>query len=113
MQKSLESKETKGLLKLERKLKDERRETLLQEEVLLKQKQGLDWLKWGDGNTKFFHTSTLIRRRRNKFEALLNKNGEWVEGSHELNDMAREFYAELFTSDPTTRREFIRVISHA
>lgn len=67
------------MLRLEVKLK-ERREILLQEELLWLQKSRNECLKVGDGNTKFFHTSTLIKRRRNKVEALLDDHGAWVEG---------------------------------
>lgn len=34
------------------------------------QKSRNEWLKSGNGNNKFFHTSTLIRRRRNMIETL-------------------------------------------
>lgn len=67
---------TEVMLKLEMKLKVERREILFQEEFLWKQKSRMDWLKWGDVNTKFFLTSTLVRRRWNMIDALLNDSGE-------------------------------------
>lgn len=34
------------------------------------QKSHVDWLGMSDKNTKFFHTSTLIKRRRNRVEML-------------------------------------------
>lgn len=45
---------TEALLKLESKLKLERKELLLQKELLWLQKSIVDWLKSGDGNTRFF-----------------------------------------------------------
>lgn len=68
-----------GLLKLEMKLKEERKEIMLQEDLLWMQKSCNDWLKPGDGNTKFFCTSILVRRR-NKIEVLLNDEDEWMSG---------------------------------
>lgn len=66
---------SKGLLWLEKKLRLERQEILLQEELLWKQKSRCDWLRAGDGNTRFFHASTLIRRRKNHVHSLLNDRG--------------------------------------
>lgn len=51
------------LLKLESKLKIEFAKVLMQEELLWTQKSQVDWLRLGDKNMKFFHTSTLIGRR--------------------------------------------------
>lgn len=59
-----------AMLNLERKLKVEKRELLLQEEILWLQKSRNDWLRYGDGNTKFFYTLTLVRRRRNMIDSL-------------------------------------------
>lgn len=65
VQKALEQHTTEGLLKVEWKLRTERKEILLQEELLWKQKSQNDWLRMEDGNTKFVHTFTIVRRRRN------------------------------------------------
>lgn len=67
-----------GLLRLEERLKKERCEVLVQEEMLWRQKLRIDWIKEGDRNTRFFHTTTLMRRRRNKLDVLLDDQGEWV-----------------------------------
>lgn len=32
----------------------------------------------GDRNTRYFHLSTVIRRRRNKIETLQDEYGEWI-----------------------------------
>lgn len=62
-----------GLIKLERILKREWMEILLQEEVLWVQKSRVNWLCFGDRNRKFFHTSSLSRHRRNKIHMLQNE----------------------------------------
>lgn len=51
---------TVGLLKLESKLKREWADVLLQEEILRMQKSRINKLYFGDMNTCFFHTSTLV-----------------------------------------------------
>lgn len=37
-----------------------------------------NWLSLGDRNTRYFHQKTLVRRRMNKIEALLNDQDVWV-----------------------------------
>lgn len=69
-------------------MKKERRDIFLREGLLWLQKSHNEWLKARDSNTKYFHTSTLIRRRRNKVEALLDDNGVWVEEKEALKDTA-------------------------
>ncbi|CAL2276969.1 unnamed protein product [Prunus armeniaca] len=50
---------------------------ILDEEALLwQQKSRLKWLQEGDRNTKFFHMTTIIRRRCNKIERWKNCDGE-------------------------------------
>lgn len=63
------------------------------------QKSRVDWLRMGDKNTRFFHTSTLIRRRMNKIEMPRNEAAEWVSVSTELKNLAITYYKELFSSD--------------
>jgi hypothetical protein len=45
-------------------------EVLKQEELLWYQKSREKWVKFGDRNNKFFHTQTIIRRKRNKIQGL-------------------------------------------
>lgn len=104
---ALEERSSVGLLKLEMKLKRELADVLLQEEVLWMQKSRVDWLRMGDKNTKFFHTSTLARRRRNRVDLLMNDGGEWVSDKLELKNMALDYYKNLFTTDPSAGGEFI------
>lgn len=61
----------------------------------------------GDKNTKFFYTSTLIRRRRNRVVMLQNEEGAWMEDVAELKGMALAFYKKLFTLDCLAEGDFI------
>ncbi|XP_070673151.1 uncharacterized protein [Malus domestica] len=50
-----------------------------QEESYWMQRSRIKWLREGDANTKFFHNSTLHRRRRNQLIKIKDENGNWVE----------------------------------
>lgn len=108
VQRSLKSKLSERMFKLERKLKMERMELLLQGEILWLQKSRNEWLKYGDGNTKFFHMSTLIRRKQNRIESLKDEQGNWVDDKETLKNLATTFYKTLFTSDASTGGDFLR-----
>lgn len=73
---------------------------LEQEEMFWFQKSRCDWLSFGDRNTKFFHASTIIRRKKNKIVMLKDNNGEWVSDQDTLKTMAMNFYAALFSQEP-------------
>ena len=46
------------------------------------QKSREKWVELGDRNTKYFHTSTIIRRCRNRIEALKDNEDRWVVNAH-------------------------------
>ena len=47
-------------------------------ETDLFQRSREEWIAYGDINTKFYHASTLVRRKRNRIERLKNNEGEWT-----------------------------------
>ncbi|KAG8474664.1 hypothetical protein CXB51_031193 [Gossypium anomalum] len=49
------------------------------EERYWKQCGRINWLKYRDHNTKFFHGSTTAKRKFNLIKGLMNDIGEWVE----------------------------------
>ena len=62
-------------------------EWLTRSEILWKQKSRELWLKEGDRNTKFFHLSTIIRRRRNNIDAIKSEEGLWVTSSNQISSI--------------------------
>ncbi|KAA3472641.1 reverse transcriptase [Gossypium australe] len=87
IQRTLRHQFVPGLWKLEKKLKEQLNLTLHQEETLWFQKSREKWVVQGDRNTKYFHTVTLVRRRRNKIEGLQNDMGEWITDLEALKQM--------------------------
>ncbi|KAL4325308.1 hypothetical protein GQ457_11G022240 [Hibiscus cannabinus] len=73
---ALDRAESPFLIKLESNLKNELSEILEQEEGLWYQKSRSTWISQGDRNTKYFHASTMIRRRRNTVSSLEFDNGD-------------------------------------
>ncbi|KAM1727381.1 hypothetical protein ACFX12_018028 [Malus domestica] len=84
------------LLRLNTSLSKEYNNLLEQEEIFWKQKSRVKWLQEGDRNTRFFHLSTIIRRRRNKIEGLWNNDGVWVEDKEDLKQIAVHHFCSLF-----------------
>ncbi|KAI9074716.1 hypothetical protein K1719_043306 [Acacia pycnantha] len=69
------------------------------EEVYWWQRSQITWLNSGDKNTKFFHTSVIQRRRRNKAIRLKDVNGCWLEDRADINKSLSAFYQDLFQSE--------------
>lgn len=53
-------------------------EILNREQDFLKLKSKIQWINDGDENTKFFHTSTTNRRRRNRILGVNDYVGIWT-----------------------------------
>lgn len=80
-------------------LQAELREWLLKSEVLWREKSRELWLRERDKNTKFFHLSTIIRRRQNNIEAIRSEEGVWITDTglirqHFLDNFKQHFIAE-------------------
>ncbi|KAL0006983.1 hypothetical protein SO802_008485 [Lithocarpus litseifolius] len=84
---------------LENDLQIELSEWLLRSEVVWRQKSRELWLKLGDKNSKFFHLSTIIRRRRNNIDAIKNEEGTWIYESGQIRAKFRENFINLFKEE--------------
>ena len=63
------------LLSLDAQLRKDHFEILQQEEEFWSVKSRYNWLIQGDRNTKFFHISAVIRRKRNRISCLMDSLG--------------------------------------
>lgn len=50
----------------------------------------------GDRNTRFFHTSTIVRRARNRINSLLDSEENLVSDESNLKQLIRDFYVQLY-----------------
>ncbi|KAG7556773.1 Reverse transcriptase domain [Arabidopsis suecica] len=95
----LDLQQTDDLLEREAALIKEFDVVLEQEEVLWFQKSREKWISLGDRNTSYFHTSTIIKRRRNRIEALKNEEGQWVSDKQQLEQLAINYYQRLYSME--------------
>lgn len=90
----------------ETKIKENRNEQLRREETLWRQKARLNWLTTTDLNTKFFHTSTTIRRCTNSIESLKINPQTWTTEIPVILNKFLEHFKEIFTtSNPIMHTE--------
>lgn len=62
------------------------------------QRSRVTWLRDGDANTKFFHQSTLQRRRRNKVLKIKDEEGHWVENPCRVRQLVDDHFIQIFSS---------------
>ncbi|XP_061367963.1 uncharacterized protein LOC133310979 [Gastrolobium bilobum] len=88
---------------LDKALQEELNRVLLQEEAIWFQKARCNWIKDGDRNTKFYHTTTIIRRARNKILELKNDEGHFVREEENLKKLILGFFNNLFAKENVQR----------
>jgi hypothetical protein len=71
---------------------------LLQEESLRRSKSRKLWLTCKDLSTKFFHTSTLIKKRRNAIDFLKMPSGAWTLDRLEIGNCFTSHFKTIFSS---------------
>jgi hypothetical protein len=97
---------------LEANLKINLDELLKKEEILWKSKSRESWLTCTDLNTKYFHSSTLIRRRSNAINFLKTSNGGWVSSRPDIGGNFVDHFTNLFSSSsPPIEDELLDLFS--
>ena len=82
-------------------------ELLSTEEVMEKQRSRIDWLRDGDRNTAFFQAKSRERAKGNHINSLYRDDGTMVTEQADIEGVARQFYAELFTDQEILQPEAI------
>lgn len=97
IQKALDRNSNQFLWDSKRDLQSQLNSITIKEEKFWHQKSKNPWLKAEDKNTKFFHLSTIIRRR-NKLEGMmLRPEGVWKIGKEDMKEVAVKYFKDLFT----------------
>jgi hypothetical protein len=71
---------------------------LEREELKWRQKSREIWLKEDDKNSRFFHLSTLVRRRRNFIREIKLEDGQWIQSKTEIDRYFAINFQNLFQS---------------
>ncbi|CAL1376110.1 unnamed protein product [Linum trigynum] len=87
-----------------------------EEEIFWRQRSRVQYLKGGDKNSNFFHTSTILRSHRNKVLKLLDDMNIWMTHHDDLQNHCVSFYRNLFQKrdmvvDPDLFRSIPCVVS--
>nr|GEW13357.1 reverse transcriptase [Tanacetum cinerariifolium] len=81
----------------------------LREEMFCHQRSRVNWLKYGDCNSRFFHVYAIQRGQKNKISRLKTSQGEWVYDNGEVQRLVRDHFGSIFTTNGA--RNYEEVIS--
>ena len=87
------------LVNLEKQLRLEFLDILQLEEEFWAMKSRINWIVQGERNTNFFHTSVVVRRKRNRIVSLKDNLGNWVHCEADVAKLVRDGFLKLFTSE--------------
>ncbi|KAA3464428.1 reverse transcriptase [Gossypium australe] len=68
------------------------------DEAYWEQRTRVNWLRYGDRNTTFFHNCATARRRANSISKLTLDNGEEISEESAIEEEAKLYFENLFTS---------------
>jgi hypothetical protein len=74
-----------------------------QKDLYWRQRAHVHWMHEGDRNTKFFHSMATGRKKKNKIKELRREDGVVVKEEEELQEVATNYFLNLFASTIGTR----------
>ncbi|KAH7835784.1 hypothetical protein Vadar_029843 [Vaccinium darrowii] len=87
---------TSDNLKVQKFIIKEMEEAYSREEMYLHQRSRVNWLNYGDRNSKFFHATLVQRRQRNQILRLKGEDGTWHCNEDGINACIAQFFSNLF-----------------
>lgn len=76
-------------------------------ECYWEQRAQIDWLKYGDRNTTFFHGQASQRRRKNLIHKLKNEDEREIVDLQDMKGVARSYFKRLFSTEGRGNYEHI------
>jgi hypothetical protein len=74
-------------------------EVLYQEEIWIKHRARVNWLKSGDRNAAYFHAYAAQRKRISGIHILQREYGSVCDNADEIKNEVQNFYSDLYSSD--------------
>lgn len=71
---------------------------LYQEEIWIKQRSRVQWLKEGDRNTSFFQNRATQRKTQNRIVSIAKQDGVVTFDQNEVKSIIQNFYVSLYSS---------------
>ena len=92
-------------------IRKEINEMLDDKEIKWNQRSKIQWLTFGDRNTKYFHYKASQRRKKNEIRGLLDGEGNWCKEKIDIANIVVSYFKELYsTSFPTRAMEVVDLI---
>lgn len=96
IQTSLAKYHSNFLIQLEKQLLKDLNDIFKKERLIWAQKAGMNWRRYADFNTRYFHLLAKIKKSRGKILALKDSDGNWVSDNQELKIMATSYFRQMF-----------------
>lgn len=84
------------LIDLDRNLREDYKGWLEKERTLWRQKSSANWLLEGERNTRIFHSTTIMNRKRNRILALKDGHEQWVYDKRDLEMIINNHFKSLY-----------------
>lgn len=96
----------------EKQLMRQLSEMVSREEAMEHQRSRVQWLREGDKNTEYFQAKAKARARTNKIKRLRRQDGSWTSEQMELEQMAAQFYQNLFMAQENLQPDLVCQFVH-
>ncbi|KAK2657710.1 hypothetical protein Ddye_010762 [Dipteronia dyeriana] len=80
------------------------------EERYWKQRSRIDWLKYGDRSTHFFHKKATFMKAHNKIKGLLGDDGQWHESKRGMERIILDYFGHLFQSGNPSQTDISEIL---
>ncbi|XVF71339.1 hypothetical protein PTKIN_Ptkin12aG0029200 [Pterospermum kingtungense] len=95
-------------LKKEKEIRKEIQVVAEQEQIFWMQKSRINWILYGDRNTKFYHAVTTRRRIRNRITGIYTLRGTWRTHQQEIKEAFVEHFKDIYNQNEELDMETLR-----